>query len=142
MRYEGLFIYVLQFDTTFQYLFALDQDIFQHHISLKPMLWNRVLWMIGKRFTPYLPKELDEGEQIILSSAMQTIDRIKKEGKLTRQGRRERSREMEQIEAERAAKKHIPCQWQARETIDGWYYMCLVHGMAVKMQDNEKPHHD
>lgn len=142
MRYEGLFIYIRQYETTFEYLFALHGDIYTNTVDLKPQ-WNMWLqWWVGRIPIPYTGEELEDGEQLILSGAMETIDRLKGEGKLTRQASNQKDKEFEKVKKDREAKKDMECMWQSRETKGGWYYICLVHGVATKIKDGEKPSHD
>jgi len=140
MKYEDRFIYVMQFGTTFQYLFAEGGDIYQHHFSYKPRIFRLILWKIGLRRTPYSPHELEQGEQIILSSAMKVIDKIsdpnfKKEDPLEKQAQEAKALAREQGEDK--------CQWQTRENkVDGsFYWMCLTHGEVVQMEEGVAPKH-
>lgn len=143
MEYEGLFIYIMQFGTTFQYIFSINGDIYQDNIDIKPSLKRKLRWMIGRTKTPYTPDELDEGEKIVLSGAMETIDKLKASGELTRQASRQREAKIEKVKEHREKMKGIPCEWQSMETIDGWYYRCLIHGHKVKVgKEGEKPYHD
>ena len=142
MRYEDTFICIMQFDTTFQYLFAVNGEIYQNNVEIKPKLKSWILWKIGKRKTPYTPDELYKGEKVILSGAMKTIDALKDKGLFSRRARRVRDDKIKEVEKERQAKRDIPCEWQSSETDDGWHWMCLVHGIAVKMVDGTKPKHE
>lgn len=142
MRYQNTFVYVMQFDTVFQYLFAWNGDIYQNNITMKPDLWRMFLWKIGKRKLPYTADELDEGEKVILSGALSTIDKIVSEGKGGRAEKRFKEREIKEIQESIMKRTGKPCLWQAIDSADGFYYQCLTHGQAVKMKDGEKPVHE
>lgn len=143
MEYEGLFIYIMQFGITFQYLFSVNGEIYQNNIDVKPAFFKKIAWRIGKVKTPYTPDQLDENEKVILSGAMETIDKLKSEGKLSRQARRSREKEIKEVKDYRKRMKDVKCEWQAMETIDGYYYRCLIHGDKVKVgEKGEKPYHE
>lgn len=140
MRYEDRFIYVMQFGTVFQYLFAEDDDIYQNNIVYRPNFFLWVLWKLNIRSTPYTPSQLEEGERVILSGAMETIDKVKdpnyvKDDPATRQRDAAQKQAMEQGDSK--------CLWQTRQVNNKeFYYMCLRHGKAVKMKEGETPKHD
>lgn len=77
MAYESTFIYIIQFQYAFQYLFVWNNEIYQQHVFLKPELWRRVLWRLGFIDTPYTKDMLDQGEQVVLSGAIKSIDVLK-----------------------------------------------------------------
>ncbi len=140
MRYEDRFIYVMQFDTTFQYLFAEDGEVYQNNIVYRPQWFRWILWKIGARSTPYSPHEISEGEQVILSGAMETIDKIR-DPNFVKDDPATRQKNAAQREAHE--KGDAKCLWQSREANNGeFYYMCLRHGKAVKMVEGEIPQHD
>lgn len=143
MEYEGLMIYIMQFANAFQYLFAVDGDIYQNYIEMKPSFKQKFLYKIYRAPSMYTPDQLDEGEKLILSGAMETIDKLKAEGKFTRQASKTRTRDIEKIKEHKKKVKDVPCEWQALETTDGFYYRCLIHGDKVKVgEEGDKPHHD
>ena len=142
MRYQNTFIYIMQFSTLFQYLFAWNGEIYQNNIKMRPSSLNFLKWKLGLANYPYTTPELEEGEHAILSGAMETIDKIIADGTNTRQARREKEREIAQIEQAVIDKADKDCVWQAFETKGGFYYQCLIHGFAVKMIDGEKPAHE
>ena len=135
MEYSGYSIYILNFGYIFQYLFANNEgDIHQDHISLKPNLYKRILAAL--KLSPlYTKQQLEEGEKVVLSGAIKTIDEIGKPGYKTKR----RNEFKKQTEKGSTKEK---CLWQVRETQDGPYYVCLRHGKIVKMKDGEKPCHD
>ena len=132
----------MHFEYIFQYLFSMNGEIYQNHITLKPPFLNRVMWRLHLTPTPYTGDDLDEAEKAILSGAMSSIDKLIAEGVNTRQARRQKEREIENIESDIEARSGKPCLWQAIESKQGFYYRCLTHGMAVKMVDGQKPVHD
>ena len=140
MKYEDRFIYVMQFGTVFQYLFAEDGDVYQNHIIYHPNWLTWGLWKLGLRASPYTPHEVEEGEQIILSGAMATIDKIRdpnfvKDDPAVQQ--------KEQAQKLAKARGVDTCMWQSRQAHDGsFYYMCLTHGKAIKMKEGEAPVHE
>lgn len=76
MGYEGTHIYIMQFDYTFQYLYAYGNEIYQDRIESLPALWKRVLWRLKIIKEVYTKDDLDTGEQIVLSGAMKSVDAL------------------------------------------------------------------
>lgn len=76
MEYEGTYIYLMQFDYTFQYLYAWANEIYQDRIESTPIFYKRWLWRAGIIKSPYNKEQLDTGEEIILSGAMRSIDTL------------------------------------------------------------------
>lgn len=72
MAYCDTFIYVFQYGFMFQYLFSWNNEIYQDHIFLKPKWYNIVRSWFGRAL--YTREQLDEGEKIVLSGAMKSID--------------------------------------------------------------------
>ena len=125
LGYEGTFIYILQYDYTFQYLFAWNNEVYRQEIIVTPYIssWQRWAWWLGLCNNPYSREQLEKGEQIILSGATKSIDAIKptkrREKKKTKQG---------------------SCQWQARADNEGKpIYLCITHNQNAPLEDN--PHH-
>lgn len=140
MKYEGRFIYVMQFDMVFQYLFAEDGDIYQNHIFYKPRWWKWILWKIGLIDNLYSPHEREDGEQIILSGAMATIDKIRDPNFVKDDPA---ARQKEQAQKLAKARGVDTCTWQSRQAHDeSFYWMCLTHGKAIKMKEGEAPVHE
>jgi len=136
MEYHNYKIYVMQFGWIFQYLFANNEgDIHQDHIIFKPGPYRRLLSFL-KLSSLYTRQQLEEGEKIVLSGAIKTIDEIDKPGYKAKR-RKAIKKQTKNVSGEKKQ-----CLWQARETTDGPYYVCLTHGKIVKMKDGEKPHHD
>lgn len=75
-EYKDKPLYVLRFHTIFQYLFVHDNNIYQHHIFLKPRWLPFVSYILGFRDVPYSSKELDAGEQAVMNGAMKSIDAL------------------------------------------------------------------
>lgn len=80
MSYEGTFIYILNYGFTFQYLFAFNNEVYRQEIISAPdwFLPRRWLWKIGLVDNPYTREQLEQGERIVLSGAMKSIDELKK----------------------------------------------------------------
>lgn len=137
MKYKGTFIYVMQFSNVFQYLFAWDEKVYMNHIFVTPSIWRRIGYWL--RLNSYHTKEqVERGEEVILSGAIVTIDKlIETEGG---GGERANRRRKEKKQKDKDAK---PCQWQVRGVdIDQPHYVCLTHGEAVEMVDGVEPKHD
>jgi len=141
LKYEGYYIYIMQFLSEFQYMFAWDGDIYQYHMTIKPNLMRWIKWRLGMRVSPYTVEELEEGEGVLLSGAMATLDKLLLNPE-TRQVKKQREKEELKFEREIENRKSVPCEWQTRETAEGNYYMCLIHGFAVKMKDGVRPSHE
>lgn len=133
MRYQNTFIWVMQFDYCFQYLFPYGANIYQNHIFLNPPFWKRILYRLGLIKDLYSKEQLEEGEKIVLSGAMKTLDELN-----------DPKAKAERRKANKVAKqqkKSNDCLWQAREGKDEPYYMCLTHKQAVRMEDGVSPNH-
>lgn len=134
MRYQNVYVYVLNFDYCFQYLFPYGAEIYQNHIFLNPPVWKRILYRLGLIENLYSREQLEEGEKIVLSGAMKTIDElndpkaIKERRKLNRKTKKEN--------------KLKECLWQTREGKVSPYYLCLVHKKTVPMVDGVQPKHN
>lgn len=139
MRYEDRNIYVMQFSDVFQYLFAEDGDVYQNHIFYRPDWFRWVGWKLG--FCElYTPTQIEEGEQVILSGAMATIDKIGAPG-FVKDDPEARQKEAAQKQAREQGDQK--CLWQSRQANNGeFYYMCLRHGKAVRMKEGEVPKHE
>ena len=79
MSYEKTFIYILQYNFTFQYLFAWQNEVYRQEIVMTPKIysWRRWAWWLGRLKCPYTQEQLEQGEQIVLSGAMKSIDSLK-----------------------------------------------------------------
>ena len=134
MEYNDVFIYVMQFSNVFQYLFAWNGEIYQNHTIIMPDWKRRFLSKIGLQ-PLYNKEQIEEGEKIILSGAIKTIDKLLLEYPSSG-SRREK---VFQREKKKNAKKK--CLWQTRIIDKEKYWFCLTHGAIVKMEDGVKPHH-
>ena len=141
MRYQNTFVYVLQFGYVFQYLFSLAGEIYQNHIVLKPKLLPGLKFKLGLSEIPYTTDELEEGEKVILSGALDSIDKAIADGVTSRQTLRKKERDIQDIEYSISQREKQPCTWRAIDTKQGFFYQCLSHGIAVKMEDGVKPVH-
>ena len=72
--YKDTFIYVLQFEYVFQYLFSYKGEIYQDHITLLPSRLKRYLWRVGAIKGVYSQKQTEDGEAAVLSGAIETYD--------------------------------------------------------------------
>ena len=131
MAYANTFIYVLQFNYTFQYLFAWNNEVYRQEVVLLPGLLRRLAWRVDLVQSPYVQQQLEQGEQIILSGAMSSIDMLVKD----KSGSQRRK-------AEKAHNKKIlrgKCQWQARANNEGApIYLCLTHNITTPFTKNPK----
>ncbi len=137
MKYGRYFIYVMQFEYEFQYLIPHGSDIHQDRITMLPRLDKRILWRLGLIKTPYNKEQLEEGETIVLSGAMKTLDTI-----TDPKYKREKRKKIKELHADRVKVRKAGCLWQTREFKEGAYYMCLTHKELVKMEDGVAPIHE
>lgn len=126
-------MYILNFWHFFQYLFSLENEIFQQHVIFKPKLWRRIAGWLGL-LPLYSQEQLHGIEGAILSGAMDSIDQMLDPS--AKQARKE----AEQLASE---KKKSNCVWQAvlAEDKKTRLYHCLTHDVDVTMQDKEAPSH-
>lgn len=82
MEYMDTFIYIMQFDLSFQYLYVWEREIFEDRIELRPEWWRILLWKLKILDIPYTKDMLDEGEQVMLSGAMRSIDAMKEASRM------------------------------------------------------------
>jgi len=136
MEYSGTFVYVLQYNFTFQYLFAWNNEVYRQEITMKPVWhsWRLWLWRFGLLDHPYSEYQGQQGELVMISGAMASIEKLKDDV----DGSQRRK-------AEKRARKKVEtngeCQWQARADADGApIFLCLVHNKSSLLQDN--PKHD
>lgn len=133
MKYDETYIYILNYDFTFQYLFAWNNEVYRQEIVVIPA-WHslrRWAWWLGWIKSPYSKDQLDQSEQIILSGAVKSIDLLK----LDSSGVKRRTTE------KKARKLNSKCQWQARADDNGKpIWLCLTHNKTAKFGKN--PCHD
>jgi len=130
MEYKGYYIYVRQFAWEFEYLVANNNgEIFNDRFTLKPGLKKRIISLL-KFGHIYTKQQVEEGEEIILSGALATVDKFNELGF--------------QAIRRKVHKKNLKkkCSWITRENNGDPIYLCLTHGKVVKMVDGEKPVHD
>lgn len=107
-QYKGCPIYIMQFDTVFQYLFVYNNEIYQYHIFFRPNPLRYILYLLGLyklEYTdskglikvsnhPYTKDQLDEGESVILNGAMRSIDQLLENAKsirtMSKRGRKDK----------------------------------------------------
>ena len=134
MRYQNTFIWVMQFEYCFQYLFPYGSDIYQNHIFFLPVLWKRILYRLGLMKTIYSKEQLEVGEKIVLSGAMETLDKLNDPNV-----RAEHRKAKKQFK--KKMKEQKDCVWQAQEMQEGMYYAFLTHKEIIKMEDGVQPTH-
>lgn len=135
MGYEGTYIYLLQYNYTFQYLFAWNNEVYRQEINVTPRWssWYKLMWIFGRREFPYSQDQIDQSEQVILSGAMKSIDLLRQD----KSGIKRRQTEKKAKNNSRDTK----CQWQARADEDGKpIFLCLTHDKVAPVNDN--PHHE
>lgn len=142
MRYEGTFIYVMNFEYVFQYLFSWSGEIYQGNITFKPKLIDRLKYRLGMTKVIYTADQLEEAEKAVISGAMASIDKIVEIGGKTRQFAKHKEKDIEMISADVLKRSREKCVWRAIDTADDFYYECLTHFICVKMKDGQKPVHD
>jgi len=136
MGYEGTYIYVLQYEFTFQYLFAWENEVFRQEITIKPdwHSWRRWAWWFGYLEHPYTQDQLEQGGEVIISGAMSSIDALKADKK-----------QYKRREAERKARVKVDssCMWQARANSAGEpIYLCITHNKTAPMEEHKNPKHN
>ena len=136
MKYGRYFIYVMQFEYEFQYLIPHGSDIHQDRITMLPRLDKRILWRLGLIKTPYNKEQVEEGETILLSGAMKTLDVV-----TDPKYKKEKRKKVRDLQEARSRKRKAGCLWQTREFKEGAYYMCLTHKEIVRMKDGVNPKH-
>ena len=142
MRYKDVFIYVVNIGFVFQYLLSINGEIYQDYVVAKPTLLLNIKWRLGMVKTPYSFENIEELEKVLLSGAVNLIDKLIADGIMTRQFRRKKEKQIEDIEQDIRDRSGKPCAWRAIDTKQGFVWECLTHGMIVKMEDNIKPAHD
>lgn len=135
MRYANTFIYVFQFEYVFMYMFSYGNELYQNNVRLLPGLLARFLYTLHIIDTPYTPEEIEEGEKVILSGALKTLDELNDPNKKT-----QRKKVLRAVKEK--LKQQTGCVWQTREGKDDAFYMCITHKQIVRMVDGVKPTHD
>lgn len=135
MQYKDVYVYVMQFEYIFQYLIAWDGQVVQDRVTLKPKLLRRILYRLGLA-PAYTADQVQEGEEIILSGALATIDHLKANAPAMRKRIRAAQRKKEKS-------ANSKCTWQALfGKGDDRYYSCIVHDKIIEMEDGADPKHD
>lgn len=78
MEYNGIYIYVMQFGSVFQYLFSHEGQIYMQHVVARPHMLRWLLWKLRfiKADTPYTKDQLEDFEKLMLSGATLSIDTL------------------------------------------------------------------
>ena len=135
MGYSGVRVYIMNFGWSFQYLFAWEGEVWQDRVTIRPNLLLSALYLLKLTQSPYTKVQLEQGEEIALSGAIRTIDRLN---------------DPEYKEAVAKAKEksikdfNSNCMWQVRtfnEKTDEKCYYCLTHGEFSPMEEGKLPQH-
>ena len=95
--------------------------------------WRRWAWQLGFIPSPYSSDQIAQGEEIIVSGAVKSIDTLKQD-KFGNQ-----RREAEEKARENRYKETTDCQWQARADEEGKpIYLCLKHNLTAPLEDSPK----
>lgn len=132
MGYCDTYIYVLQFDYVFQYMFAWHNEVYMDRIEMKPRLWRAILALLGI-IPNYTKQQIAQAEQVVLSGAMKTIDELKNKKKAKK------------IPGKTLTKpKNTECMWQTRFLGEKElpHYHCITHDKYIPMEDGKRPEHD
>lgn len=126
MGYENTYIYVFQYDITFQYFFSWQSEIYLDSITIKPNIFRRLgaFLKIVPLYTQFMK---EQGEAIVMSGAMRSIDALKAK---PLKAKRSESKSM-------LYKKTGDCMWQTT----GGRYRCLTHNKFVEIEKNKTPKH-
>lgn len=84
-EYENHPVYILQFDTAFQYLFIHGGEIYQDYALIRPPLWKLALYRLGiiNSDKLYTKEELEQYSEIMLSGAVCSIDKLREQERRT-----------------------------------------------------------
>ena len=142
MKYEKSYIYVMQFEYTFQYLFLFESDIHQDRIEVLPGFFKRVLWKLGFIKSPYVREQIEQYETAVICGAMEKLDEFN-----SPKFKKARRKEEAKLQSARAKTRLKSCVWQTRVVPDQIkkkeisYYYCLTHREVVRMKDGVAPVH-
>jgi len=75
MDYKKKKIYVLRHWTMWQYFFYYKNELYQQHAFVRPQWWRWLMWPFG--YPLYDKNTRDEAEKVILSGAIDSIDKLK-----------------------------------------------------------------
>lgn len=142
MMYKNIYIYVYNVGVLFQYVFAINGEIYHDFVWAKPRFVANIKWSLGLVKSPYTVEDFEELEKTLLGGAVTLIDTLIEQGIMTRQFRKKKEKQVADIQADILDRSGKPCTWRAIETKQGFYYECLTHGQMVKMEDDKKPEHD
>ena len=125
MGYEGTQIYVVHFADVFQYLFSWRNEIFMQHVVITPLKWRKIMNAISG-LPLYTIEDLEGAEQSMLSTAMDSIDELKKM----------------KVKREKVRKSDRKCMWRVRVSEGGDpLYECLYHDIEVPFVEGAVPSH-
>ena len=142
MEYEETFIYIAQVGSVFQYMFSWNGEIYVDFINAKVSFINKIKKFFGAKKFDYSIDELEELEKVLLSGAMDSIDKIIAQGGRTRQFAKRKEKQIQAIKEDITDRSKLKCVWRAIDMGEEFRYECLTHGILVKMKDGEEPKHD
>ncbi|KKN30972.1 hypothetical protein LCGC14_0828660 [marine sediment metagenome] len=136
MRYGKSFIYILQFEYIFQYLFSHEGEVHQDRLEVFPGFFKRVLWRLGIIKNLFTKEQIGQYETAVMCGAMEKIDKLNDP-----KYKKERRKKTEQLQSARDKLRLKSCMWQTRVFKDKPYYYCLTHKEVVRMKDGVAPVH-
>jgi len=75
-EHRGSRVYIMQFGTVFMRLFVYEGQIHQDHAFIRPKPYLYFLYFLGFRETPFTVDELRGGQDTLLNSALDAIDKL------------------------------------------------------------------
>ncbi len=75
-RYRQKIIYIRRMETNFEYLVAINGEIYTHHIEMNPQIWARFLNFFGFMKDCYTQKQIQAARKLLENVAYKTIDTI------------------------------------------------------------------
>lgn len=137
MEYAGHWIHVFHFYDVFQYIFADKKgNLYQHYITLPFSKLRYIQHKLGFVNSLFTTEELEIGEKIILSGAMDSIDALIAQEEKHKASLKTTNKIINTL------KKDPRCQWMTTETPEGMQYRCINHDVYVKIVDGTIPSHD
>jgi hypothetical protein len=81
IAYKKCPIYIRRMNTTFEYLTVINNEIYQHHIELKPQMLRRIFYPFGLMHR-YSKKQIASTVMHLQKMAEATIDTLAKDKKI------------------------------------------------------------
>ena len=138
IEYKGCPAVLMQFRTTFQYIFEFGGEMYQDHMFMRPNWWRWVLWVFRVREFPYSDEQFKAGKEVLLGGIVRSIDGL---GDPEEVARRRAAQEKRKKGA-----RDSKCLWQTftfedphtKEKIP--MYHCLTHKQDIKMTEDYPKH--